>query len=290
MGRPSSGPKHGCSVITLWFLAGLAAVMSPAQAQVGSSAYNVAIEALTPKDMDAPWDIPTAIANLQTALAGAEEPAGQAKINLLLGLCYMWDGQIDKAIDASEAVLEYDPNMVADFPEQGIWGLSPLVRLGDCYRAKGDWATALQWWEKAIRQFPDGQAVMANLVMARRELGNAHLMGSLPPAVMVGQTYLTGPTKNANNRVLATGADLGRLLGARVKWDHNKRELEIVAKGLKLVLSAGATKAVLNGRQVPVPVAPAMAGGQLLVPLRFVAETFGRRVIWEAPGRIAWVR
>ncbi len=258
-----------------------------------TSAFTAGLEAMGERD------IPAAIPKLEEALQSTEDPAERAKINLLLGLAYMWNDQLDKAIAAYEAVMTFDPHLTVSFPDQKMHHLNPMGMLADCHRMKAleggesasaAWASALQWAQKCLEQNPDAEVMMLIVEEARGRLIEAYLPGSLPAAVIVDRIHFSGWIEKSNNRLLVPARDLGRMLGARVKWNPSTGQLQVAARGLKLVLAPGAARAVLNGRPVPLPVAPVMAGGQLLVPLRFVAETFGREVIWEGPPRIAWVR
>ncbi len=153
-----------------------------------------------------------------------------------------------------------------------------------------DWEGTARLAEEILKEVPDASVAWSMLKIARAKMAQAGEMGALSPAVMVGQTYFTGEVRNINNRLLVTGTHLGRLLGAEATWNAKQRQLEVACKGQRLLLSSGATIATLNGERITIPVAPILTGGQLLVPLRFVAETFGRQVVWEGPPRIAWVR
>lgn len=55
----------------------------------------------------------------------------------------------------------------------------------------------------------------------------------------------------------------------------------------RIVLTIGSPVAFVDGRQVDLDVPPQIVDGRTLVPLRFVAEAFGRRVDWEPkPGPV----
>jgi len=286
---PSRRRRHSWCTLVVFLIISLQMCMSSLQAQTDSPAYQAGLKALTKAlHPTKERDIATAIANLQTALAGAEEPVDQAKINLLLARCYRWDGQIEEAIQALEAVLAYDENMEADFPEQKIWGLNPMAGLGHCYKAKDDWARAIEWWEKRLEVNPDANRLLAMVHFGRTKLAEAGTL-TASPMVMVGPHYLRGPVRESRNRLLVPAPELAQRLGVIVTHKSNE-QLEISSDERRLVLSAGSRHAVLDGERITLRVAPAMAGGQLLVPLRFVAETFGHQVIWEGPPRIAWVR
>ncbi len=110
------------------------------------------------------------------------------------------------------------------------------------------------------------------------------------PAVIVGNSYVPGKIKKVSGRLLVGSYDLVRLLGLQSMWHPDRQQLVIASDTHALVLSAGSNEAVRDGQPVRMAVAPRFGGRELLVPLRFVAETFGHKVIWEALPRIAWVR
>ena len=292
---PSRRLWHGWCRLVVLLMIGVRVCTSSLEAQTDSPAYQAALEALRPRmEVRAPappterWDVRTAIPHLETALAGAEEPAEGAKINLLLGLLYMWDGQIDKAIQAHEVALAYDENMEADFPEQKIRRLNPTTGLGDCYQTKGDWATAIKWWEKALEVYPEANRLLAMVHFGRSKLGQA---GTLPagPMVVARGYYVRGPVRENNDRLLVPATEIAQRLSVVAKAG-SPGQVELASDAHSLLLFAGSREAVFDGRTVAVPVAPVMVNGKMLVPLRLVAEAFGHRVDWEPLPRIAWVR
>ncbi len=169
-------------------------------------------------------------------------------------------------------------------------GLSARVALGDAYyHGKGDKEAGLREWETALESYPDAEALGGWVTRARRELGLIGALGDSPPMVLVGNTYFTGDTASANDRLLVSALELAQRIQVVVTPKSNN-QLQISSDEHQLVVSAGSRQAVLDGQRIHLPVAPLMVKGELLVPLRFVAETFGRKVIWEALPRIAWVR
>jgi len=287
-----SAKRGAIGWLALFALLMLISGLTTTFAQVDSPAYQAALKALKPHgrslDPTKRWDVDTAIPKLEQALVGARKPADQAKINLLLGLLYYWDGQIDKAIAASEVVILYDPTLEASFPELKIHGLDAMACLGDCYRAKGDWATAIHWWEKVMELHPDAQAPMAMILYGRRKLGQVRQLTAGPIVIATGQ-YLQGDVREQRDRLLVSAPELAQRLGVVAKAG-SPGQVELASDAHRLLLSAGSRHAVLDGATITLPVAPTMVKDKLLVPLRFVAEAFGHRVDWEPLPRIAWVR
>ena len=124
---------------------------------------------------------------------------------------------------------------------------------------------------------------------ARRELGLIAALDDFTPMVMASGYYVRGPVRESSDRLLVPAAELAQRL-ALVAKAGLPGQVELASDAHTLLLSAGSREAVLDGERIHLPVAPVVVKGELLVPLRFVAETFGRKVVWEAVPRIAWVR
>ncbi len=118
--------------------------------------------------------------------------------------------------------------------------------------------------------------------------GSANLRTGV--AVIVGNRDFRGKISNASGRLLVGACELGRLLGAEVIWYGGTQQVEVSSATHALVMCPGSKQGILNGKSIRLPVPPLVMGGEALVPLRFVAETFGRRVTWDARARIARVR
>ncbi|RXZ83111.1 polysaccharide biosynthesis protein GumN [Paenibacillaceae bacterium] len=71
-------------------------------------------------------------------------------------------------------------------------------------------------------------------------------------------------------------------LGVQVKWNEATRTVSGSKEGLSFSLQIGSTKATVNGKAVTLLVAPKQTGNVTYVPLRFVAETVGYQVAWDA--------
>lgn len=73
-------------------------------------------------------------------------------------------------------------------------------------------------------------------------------------------------------------------MGANVQW--NERERAIVAMhGDKTVMLPAQGQAMVNGRPVATDAPAFIENGRTMVPLRFMAETFGAQVNWDPQDR-----
>ncbi|WP_051541117.1 LysM peptidoglycan-binding domain-containing protein [Caldalkalibacillus mannanilyticus] len=73
-------------------------------------------------------------------------------------------------------------------------------------------------------------------------------------------------------------------LGASVAWNGRERSVEIVKDDVRIVFTIGATIALVNGKQVAIP-ASQIIQGSTYVPIRFLSETMGLEVHWDASSR-----
>lgn len=90
-----------------------------------------------------------------------------------------------------------------------------------------------------------------------------------------------------NSRTLLPIRALIETLGGTVGWDPVARKATIALKGTTLQLWIGKATATVDGRSVPIDAAdkrvvPVITAGRTLLPLRFVAESLGLDIVWDA--------
>lgn len=74
-------------------------------------------------------------------------------------------------------------------------------------------------------------------------------------------------------------------LDASVEWNPRQDRMLLVHGNIAADLYFGRRAAVVNGRLVPVDVSPMLVGSQPMVPLRFIGEVIGARVLWDPATR-----
>jgi S1-C subfamily serine protease len=103
-----------------------------------------------------------------------------------------------------------------------------------------------------------------------------------------------------NNRVLATDTPpilLGgrtmlplraifEALGARVEWDATTKSITGRKRETVITLLVDRPTAWINGRATALEVPPVIMNGRTLVPVRFIAESFGANVNWDGQTRV----
>jgi|GEM_PF-3539694 len=74
-------------------------------------------------------------------------------------------------------------------------------------------------------------------------------------------------------------------LGAEVSWNAETQTVTGTKGNTTVVLPIGSTSPTVNGQVVNIDVPGTVVNGRTLVPLRFVAESFGVHVNWDAEAR-----
>jgi antitoxin component YwqK of YwqJK toxin-antitoxin module len=71
-------------------------------------------------------------------------------------------------------------------------------------------------------------------------------------------------------------------LGLNINWDENTQKVTGKKEGQTISLQLGTLSASINEQSLDMPVAPYSNKGYTFVPLRFVGEATGRKVVWDA--------
>ncbi len=84
-----------------------------------------------------------------------------------------------------------------------------------------------------------------------------------------------------NGRVLVPLRAIFEAMGATLAWDANTQTITATSNGKVIVLKVGDSQAQIDGISYTLDVPPQMVNGHTLVPLRFIAESFGCSVNWD---------
>lgn len=79
-----------------------------------------------------------------------------------------------------------------------------------------------------------------------------------------------------NNRIMVPLRVISENLGANVNWSNS--EVTLTKGTMKVLLKSNSKTAVKNGTKILLDVKPYIKNNRLIVPLRFIAETFGCKV------------
>jgi hypothetical protein len=105
------------------------------------------------------------------------------------------------------------------------------------------------------------------------------------------RTALEAPPYVRGGRTLVPIRRVAEALGATVTYDTALRQVDVVRLDTSLSLVIGKPTAVLNGSVVPIDTAdtrivPVIANGRMMLPLRFVVESLGAIVMYNAASKI----
>ncbi len=88
-----------------------------------------------------------------------------------------------------------------------------------------------------------------------------------------------------HNRILVPMRSIFEALGADVKWHQSTHEVEAVLGGEKISMYIGDHKAHHNGKMMNLDTPARIIMNHTFVPLRFVGESMGAKVEWDALNR-----
>jgi tripartite ATP-independent transporter DctP family solute receptor len=120
------------------------------------------------------------------------------------------------------------------------------------------------------------RAVAANEVVIKMTVGSKDAF------VNGKKVTLDSPPIIDNGRTLVPFRFIGESIGAKISWDATKKEVGYVFGDINLKLTIGSNKAVVNNVINMLDVPPKIVSGRTLVPVRFVTETLGAKVNWDA--------
>ena len=113
---------------------------------------------------------------------------------------------------------------------------------------------------------------------------NTLVEASSPITVTINEQILTMdvPPIIKEGRTLVPLRAIFEALGAQVSWDAPTGKITGTKGNTLVVLHVGNKSASSNGNQITLDVAPQIINGRTMVPTRFVAESLGAKVEWNA--------
>lgn len=102
-------------------------------------------------------------------------------------------------------------------------------------------------------------------------------------ALVNGNTYtLEAAPTVSSGRTMVPLRFIGEAFGADFTYEPTKKIIDITFGSDKIRMQIGKKSATVNGKEVVLDVAPFIVNGRTLVPIRFISETFGAEVAWDA--------
>jgi putative multiple sugar transport system substrate-binding protein len=115
-------------------------------------------------------------------------------------------------------------------------------------------------------------------------------IGSTKGTIDLKQVVLDQPPIIENGRTLVPFRFIGEALGAQIGWDPANRTVSYLLEDKSIVLTIGSTTALVNGVKTTLDVAAKiLPTGRTVVPIRFISESIGAGVAWNATTRMVTV-
>lgn len=128
----------------------------------------------------------------------------------------------------------------------------------------------------------DRAEFLADLAVAKKAL-RENTIGAFINGIDIDFSKYDNVTPEIENgRTLVPLRAVVEALGADVDWDEDTQTITLSYEDDEIVMTVGEKTAYVNGEEVSLEVSPRIRDGRTLVPVRFIAETFGLTVEWDA--------
>lgn len=107
--------------------------------------------------------------------------------------------------------------------------------------------------------------------------------------VIVNSSELSTKPLINEGAILVPVRSLLDALGASLVWNRENRTISAKLNDQSIKLSIGSTNALVNEQKVLLDQAPLIKDGTTFVPLRFIGESFGQVVLWNAKTHTATI-
>ncbi|MGZ0043332.1 stalk domain-containing protein [Paenibacillus ottowii] len=129
-------------------------------------------------------------------------------------------------------------------------------------------------------------AVLSTLVLTSTFANLAGAQSADIKVIINGVTQqYTQPPVVSQNTTLVPLRGVFESLGAKVEWDSKAKKVTASKNDDTLTLNIGSKLAYKNSKPVQLDAATQIQKGQVLVPLRFVSQSLGAKVIWNQTSR-----
>jgi len=90
------------------------------------------------------------------------------------------------------------------------------------------------------------------------------------------------PPQLIEDRTMVPLRFVAEALGAKLDWDGTAKRITFTSGGRKVILWVGKKAAEVDGAESALDVAPTIVADRTMVPLRFVSERMGAKLLWNA--------
>ncbi len=89
-----------------------------------------------------------------------------------------------------------------------------------------------------------------------------------------------------NDSTLVGFRSVTEALGASVEWDEKTKTVTAVRGDTVISLTADSNEAYVNGKRYELAAAPEITNDSLMIPVRFISEQLGMKVVWDADTKL----
>ena len=92
-----------------------------------------------------------------------------------------------------------------------------------------------------------------------------------------------------NNRIMVPMRKIFETMGADVEWNESTKTVTATKRNTKIMATIGSKDVYINGGTKTIDVAPQVVSNRTMVPTRFIAESFGAKVVWNEELKTAYI-
>lgn len=107
-------------------------------------------------------------------------------------------------------------------------------------------------------------------------------LGSISAEINGYQIVLNAPPVKIKGTTMVPIRFISEAFGCKVDWEANEKKITITRGTKIIVLYLDKKDAYINGQKVTMTAPPTSVNGKTVVPVRFIAETFGAKVNFDA--------
>lgn len=114
------------------------------------------------------------------------------------------------------------------------------------------------------------------------------------PAIKLYVNNKEVPTTSMNpvqldGRVLVPTREVFEAMGATVHWEGKKQTVTVKYKTSTIVLTVNQKNVLVNGKNATLDVPAKVINGKVMIPVRFVSENIGMKVVWDNINKVVWI-
>ncbi len=121
--------------------------------------------------------------------------------------------------------------------------------------------------------------------------GKTHVYNEKPVGIVVNGEKLSPPMPPIllNGRTVVPARAVFEKLGASVEWKANTQQVFIKSPLTNIILKINSSNASVNGSQVRTDMPAKIINGSTMIPIRFVSEQLGMKVVWNSGTRLVTI-